>query len=100
MHALMQAQYKASEVTERGKETAQETLASSQHSAHHVLPQVGFISLWLRTGQLHCCLAGRYCSSALGLRSDVMVILWASPHGSDYGCLGAACSTCDIVAHE
>ena len=60
MHALMQAQYKASEVTERGKETAQETLASSQHSAHHVLPQVGFISLWLRTGQLHCCLAGRY----------------------------------------
>eukprot|EP00891_Asterochloris_glomerata_P008223 jgi/Astpho2/8223/Aster-01312 len=34
-----QAQYKASEVTERGKETAQETLASSQHSAHHVLPQ-------------------------------------------------------------
>ena len=41
MWAHLQAKHKASEATEGGKETAQETVASGQHSSHHVLPQVG-----------------------------------------------------------
>ena len=47
MGARLQAKHKASEVTERGKDTAQEAVASSQRSTHHVLPPVGFVSLWL-----------------------------------------------------